>query len=213
MTTFKEVMGFLLLGTAVYLFTTFAKLAPLALNGALWWLLFLGFSAWLLGKARNPAVKRSFRIFGQIASLVIAVGSGLYLVDLARAGTPSTAGTASAALKAEGGAYVVFDEADILSRIQADEAIFLEFTAAWCTTCKVNQRVINDDEIRALMEDKGVIHIKGDLTAYDETLTRWLADFGRAGVPLYVLYRPGETPHLFPELISIESLRKELEKI
>ena len=212
MSTFKEVMGFLLLGTAVYLFTTFAKLAPAALNGALWWLLFLGFSAWLLGKARNPMSKRFFRIAGQIAALVIAVGSGLYLVDLSRAGSSSYS-TSDTAVFAADGAYVIFEEKDVLNRIAADEPIFLEFTAAWCTTCKVNQRVFNDNEIQALMKEKGVTHIKGDLTAYDETLTRWLADFGRAGVPLYVLYRPGEEPHLFPELISIEGLKKELEKI
>ncbi|RKX88694.1 MAG: hypothetical protein DRP70_05940, partial [Spirochaetes bacterium] len=104
-------------------------------------------------------------------------------------------------------------KADILSRLAADEPVFLEISAAWCTTCKVNQRVINDKSVRALMEEKGVTHIKGDLTAYDETLTRWLADFGRAGVPLYVIYNPGKEPVLLPELLSIEGFKKELEKI
>ena len=206
MTTFKEVMGFLLLGTATYLFTTFAKLAPSALNGALWWMLFLGLSAWLLGKARNPLSKIWFRRVGQIAALLIAVGSGLYLIDLSRAGDSLPA-------RAVADGTDPFIEADVLARIAADEPFFLEFTAAWCTTCKVNQRVFNDKSVRSLMEEKGVTHIKGDITAYDETLTRWLTDFGRAGVPLYVLYRPGEEPHLFPELISVEGFKRELEKI
>jgi thiol:disulfide interchange protein DsbD len=77
----------------------------------------------------------------------------------------------------------------------------------------VNQRVIKDSSIQALMKEKGVTHIKGDLTAYDETLTRWLADFGRAGVPLYVIYNPGHEPVILPELLSVEGFRKELEKI
>ncbi len=170
-------------------------------------MLFLGFSAWLLGKARNPLSKIWFRRVGQIAALLIAVGSGLYFIDLSRAGDTLPAPSAA------DGTYISFNEADVLARIAADEPVFLEFTAAWCTTCKVNQRVFNDKSIRSLMEEKGVIHIKGDLTAYDETLTRWLADFGRAGVPLYVLYRPGEEPYLFPELISVEGLKRELEKI
>ena len=209
MNTFKEVMGFLLLGTAVYLFTTFAKLAPGALNGALWWLLFLGFAAWLLGRARQPRAKRWCRYAGQIIALVTAGGTGLYLVDIPEntGGDPAP----SAELSSDGS--ITFVEEDILGRLDAGEPVFLEFTAAWCTTCKVNQRVIRDREIQELMQDRGVVHIKGDLTAYDETLTRWLADFGRAGVPLYVLYRPGEEPHMFPELITVENLRTELEKL
>ncbi len=63
------------------------------------------------------------------------------------------------------------------------------------------------------MADKGVYLYKGDLTAYDETLTKWLSRFGRAGVPLYVLFAPGEEPHIFPELISVEALTRELEKL
>ncbi|MCK5737363.1 MAG: thioredoxin family protein, partial [Spirochaetaceae bacterium] len=206
MNSFKEVMGFLLFGTAIYLFTTFAKLAPSALNGALWWMLFLGFSAWLLGKARNPLAKLWFRRVGQIIALLIALGSGFLFIDLSRS-------EATQISQAGNSKYVIFDENDILSRIAADEAIFLEFTAAWCTTCKVNQRIFNDKSVRALMAEKGVTHIKGDLTAYDETLTRWLADFGRAGVPLYVIYRPGEEPVLLPELLSVDGFKKELEKI
>ena len=209
MNTFKEVMGFLLLGTAVYLFTTFAKLAPGSLNGALWWLLFLGFAAWLLGKARQPLARRWFRYSGQVLALAVALGTGLYLIDI-----PGDTGN-QPAVAAEIGrdGTVPFIEEDILYRINAGEPVFLEFTADWCTTCKVNQRVLKDREIRSLMNDKGVTHIKGDLTAYDETLTRWLADFGRAGVPLYVLYRPGDDPHIFPELITMGGLKAELEKL
>ncbi len=212
MNTFKEVMGFLLFGTAVYLFTTFAKLAPGALDGALWWILILAFSAWLLGRARQPMAKRWFRYVGQIAALLIAVTSGIFFIDLQGA-EASAPGRSQSEFSNSNEKYIVFDEADVISRISTGEPVFLEFTAAWCTTCKVNQRVFRDDSIVALMKDKGVTHIKGDLTAYDETLTRWLADFGRAGVPLYVLYRPGDDPHLFPELISVDGLARELEKI
>lgn len=208
MNTFKEVMGFLLLGTAVYLFTTFAKLAPSNLNGALWWFLMLGFSAWLLGQARQPLAKRWFRHTGQIAALLIAIGSGFFFIDLTRPVEPSPA----IPVIGENGT-IPFVEEDVLSRIESGETVFLEFTASWCTTCKVNQRVFKDAGIRELMAEKNVVHIKGDLTAYDETLTRWLADFGRAGVPLYVLYSPGEEPRLFPELITVDGLSEELENL
>ena len=210
MNTFKEIMGFLLLGTAVYLFTTFLKLAPGGGAGALWWLLFLGLASWLLGKARRPVSAKAFRITGQLAAVGIAVASGFLLIELPRGGSPApSAGVVEPASEDA----IRFDEEDVLARIAADEPLFLEFTASWCTTCKVNQRVLKDRDVRSLMEEKGVAHVKGDLTAYDETLTRWLAEFGRAGVPLYVLYRPGEEPLVFPELLGKDGLIKELELI
>jgi thiol:disulfide interchange protein DsbD len=213
MNTFKEMMGFLLLGTTVYLFTTFAQLAPAALNGAMWWMLFLAFAAWLLGKARSPLSSRAFRVLGQIAALVVVLISGFGLVDLRNTGSNPVSGSNTAVSTGEAGETIPFVEEEILTLIADDEPVFLEFTASWCTTCKVNQRVFKDDKVRELMTAKGVTHVKGDLTAYDETMTRWLADFGRAGVPLYVLYRPGEEPHIFPELITVEGFTNELIKI
>ena len=186
------------MGTTLYLFTTFMQLAPHAVNGALWWILALGFSAWLLGKARHPSARKWFRIVGQSMALTIVLTTGFSFIDLSEKSVSP---------------IVSFEEADILERIDGGEAIFLEFTAQWCTTCKVNQRVLEDDEVQTLMAAKNIIHIKGDLTSYDETLTRWLAKFDRAGVPLYVLYRPGEEPYIFPELISVRLLVREFERV
>ena len=210
MNVFKEVMGFLLLGTVVYLLTTFARLAPGTLNAALWWLLFLGFAAWLLGKARDPSSRVWFRRTGQIASLIIALGSGFLLIDLWKPGV-STMSAATASLSIN--RAIEFDQSDFDRRIADNEPVFLEFTAAWCTTCKVNQRVINHRDIRALMERNNIAHIKVDLTSYDEEKLRVLAEFGRVGVPLYVFYRPGAEPYLFPELLSVDGLKKVMEKI
>jgi len=220
MNTFKEVMGFLLIGIAVYLFTTFIKLAPTAVGGALWWLLFLGFSAWLLGKARGPLVKSAFRFTGQIFALGIAVISGFLFVDLSNANETLTEQGAAEFSQGLGGVNaqlevdsIAFNEQEFQSLIAAGKPVFLEFSADWCTTCKINQRVIKHRKIRALMAQKGITHIKADLTAYDENLIRALASYGRASLPLYVLYRPKEEPHILPTFISVQRLRIEMEKI
>ena len=211
MNTFKEAMGFLLIGIAVYLFTTFIKLAPAAAEGALWWLLFLGFSAWLLGKVRGPLVRNVFRFTGQILALLIAVGSGFLLVDLSY--TNGGRQDAMESSEDEEGT-IAFDEQKLQTLIAAGRPIFLEFSSDWCTTCKINRRVIRHEEIRALMAQKGIIHMKADLTAYDENLTRALANFGRSSLPLYVLYGPGEKePHILPTFISVQKLRAEINKI
>jgi len=222
MNTFKEAMGFVLIGIAVYLFTTFVKLAPEAVGGAFWWLLFLGFSAWLLGKARSPLVKKAFRFTGQILSLAIAVGSGFLLVDLSDAKetglgaveTPRRPDGSNAELPDRAISAIAFNEGYLQSLIAAGKPVFLEFTADWCTTCKINQRVIRHRKIRSLITQKGIIHMKADLTAYDENLIRALAGYGRASLPLYVLYRPNEEkPHILPTFISVRKLRIAMEKI
>ncbi len=82
MNVFKEAMGFLLLGTTVYLFSTFKKLSPSSANGALWWFLILAFSAWLVGKVRNPKYGKFFRLGGQVIAVAIAAASAFFFIDL-----------------------------------------------------------------------------------------------------------------------------------
>jgi len=222
MNTFKEVMGFVLIGIAFYLLTTFVKLAPKAVGGALWWLFFLGFSAWLLGKARGPLVKRVFRFTGQILALIIAVGSGFLLIDLSdvRGTGPGAAeisrwpDEANRELLDRAASTIAFSQQELQSLTAVGKPVFLEFSADWCTTCKINQRVIRHREIRSLMTQKGIIHMKADLTAYDEELTRVLAGYGRASLPLYVLHRPDEEePHIFPAFISVRKLTIAMQEI
>ncbi len=207
MNTFKELMGFFLMGTAVYLFTSFSRIAPNAVGIALWWLLLLGFSAWLFGMARHPSSRQGFRVMGQITAISIVVVMAIgFLGPMLKTGTLSKDPSLN-------NQSVQFEESDFLKRIDSGETVFLEFTAQWCTTCKLNQRVIKDARIQKLMASKGIIHIKADLTSYDETITRLLADFGKAGVPLYVLYRQGEEPYVFPVFISVNQLTQQFATI
>jgi thiol:disulfide interchange protein DsbD len=77
------------------------------------------------------------------------------------------------------------------------------FTADWCLTCKLNERVVLDDaSVRAALAD--FVVFEGDWTRRDERIRAALARFGRSGVPLYLLYPPGEgsAPLRLPELLS-----------
>ena len=198
MSTFKEAMGFLLLGTAVYLFNSFSKLASDVVNSALWWFLILGFAAWLLGKARHPSSRQGFRILGQIAVVAIILIAGIGFIG------PKLAGLSRN--NASKNLIVEFEETDFQNRMESGESIFLEYSAEWCTICKLNQRVFNNREVKKLMAEKNIVHIKADLTSYNEVLLRRLAEFGKAGVPLYVLYIQGMEPYVFPSLITVNHL-------
>ena len=67
--------------------------------------------------------------------------------------------------------------------------IFVNMTADWCLTCKVNERLVFDDpEVQILLKAKNVTWLKGDWTERNEEITRFLNRFERVGVPFYVLY-------------------------
>ena len=86
--------------------------------------------------------------------------------------------------------------------------VFLWFTADWCLTCKVNERVaIEQEQTRAAFEKAGVVTMRGDWTRRDEAITRFLTAQGAAGVPLYLYYPAGsDTPETLPQVLTPDLL-------
>jgi thiol:disulfide interchange protein len=85
------------------------------------------------------------------------------------------------------------------------KVVFVDFTAAWCVNCKVNEHVVLDSQpVQEAFRQKGVILLKADWTSGDPDITALLQKFGRAGVPCYVVYRPGEQAVVLPEVITRE---------
>ncbi|MXO74265.1 thiol:disulfide interchange protein [Altererythrobacter aerius] len=85
--------------------------------------------------------------------------------------------------------------------------VFVWFTADWCLTCKVNEQVaIEREPTRAAFERAGVVALVGDWTRRDPAITRFLADRGVAGIPLYLWYAPGAEAEVLPQVLSPDSL-------
>jgi len=87
---------------------------------------------------------------------------------------------------------------------QMGHGVFLDFTAAWCINCQVNDRLVlqNDDVVKAF-KDHGIIAFKADWTKYDPAITRALGLLGRDSIPVYVYYPPGsDTPIILPQVIT-----------
>ena len=98
---------------------------------------------------------------------------------------------------------------------QQGHAVFVDFTAAWCLTCKFNEAtVLEASAVRDAFQRHGVVKIKADWTNADPAITKILKQFGRPGVPMYVLY-PGKNaePILFPELLTQNIVLEKLETI
>ncbi len=102
-----------------------------------------------------------------------------------------------------------------LATYRQEGPVFVNFTAAWCVTCKVNEAVaLSTERTSAMLREKQVRYLKGDWTNEDPVITRKLAEHGRSGVPLYLLYRPGEaTPVVLPQILTQELVLSELRKL
>jgi DsbC/DsbD-like thiol-disulfide interchange protein/cytochrome c biogenesis protein CcdA len=87
---------------------------------------------------------------------------------------------------------------------QQGKGVFIDFTAAWCINCQVNDRlVLQNSKVVQVFKDQGIIAFKGDWTKYDPAITQALASLGRNSIPVYVYYSPGaSTPVILPQLIT-----------
>jgi thiol:disulfide interchange protein DsbD len=86
--------------------------------------------------------------------------------------------------------------------------VFVDFTAAWCITCLVNERVaLETADTRRAFERTGTVKLKGDWTNRDPEITALLKELGRAGVPLYLYWPSGaERPTILPQILTEASM-------
>jgi len=95
--------------------------------------------------------------------------------------------------------------ADAVSRNQAQgRPVFVDFTASWCLSCQVNERVaLSRPEVQAAFAAHNVVLMKADWTRHDSAITDALTALGRSGVPAYALYAPGQPdPVMLPEVLT-----------
>ncbi len=163
--------------------------------------LLLSIAGWFLGRwpARRWATAVAVVILLGVVALAVF---GERLVGDS-AGSGSRAGKAGLDSAVAGGWEPWSAEA--VSRYQAQgRPVFVDFTASWCLSCQVNERVaLNRPEVHQAFRAANVALLRADWTRHDEAITQALTALGRSGVPAYALYAPGETsPRLLPEMLT-----------
>jgi len=210
MNIFKEVMGFLLLLTGWYLLRSlYFLIGGDNLLKVIFYLIVLGFAAWLYGRFARPEFSRRKQWTYAIIALIIAIGSGFLTLHFKQ--TDMTAsGTAHYPRE-----WQKFEPELVEKYVNENKPVFVDFGAEWCLTCKTNEEaVLFTDDIESAFKEHGVIMLRGDNTKKDVVISEWLSKFKRAGVPLYLFYLPGETePVVLPELITKDMIYNLLDKI
>ena len=104
---------------------------------------------------------------------------------------------------------------ELLTKYRDDnELIFLNFTADWCITCKVNESVaLNSEAVKALIKQKNIRYLEADWTRKNEAIAKKLEEFDRSGVPLYLLYPSTGKPIILPEILTEDILLNYLNEL
>lgn len=93
------------------------------------------------------------------------------------------------------------------------QPFFVDFTAAWCLSCQVNERLVfGSGKVREEIQSLGIVLVKADWTYYSPEITQALAAFGRSSIPFYVLYVPGREPVVLPEILTPGVFLKSLQE-
>ena len=158
--------------------------------------LLLAIAGWFLG--RWPA-----RRWATAVAALILLG----VVGLAVFGQRLVGETAVASGKAEAVAAGGWEpwSTETLARYQAQgRPVFVDFTASWCLSCQVNERVaLQQTQVQQAFLAGNVALLRADWTRHDEAITEALAALGRSGVPAYALYSTGQTdPVMLPEVLT-----------
>jgi thiol:disulfide interchange protein len=207
----KQFMGFLLLATLLFLLYVLG--AQRGLEGAIWascFLLVIAVACWMKGAFVLPTASVARRTIVFVLMLVLLLGSGIYFIGDKFKSTKM----ASANLELRGG-WQPFTPDRLQAELDQGRTVFVDFTAAWCLTCKFNEaNVLESADVRGAFQRHGIVKLKADWTNGDPVITKLLQHFGRPGVPLYVLY-PGknEEPIVFPELLSKGTLLEKVESV
>ena len=187
MVTLKELLAFPLYLTAIWLLWVFANQTNVdQLAVLLTGLVLIVFGIWVLRS------NRSGNRLAFAAAIFVWIGAIAIL--------PNVANTNSAS----GIEKVAYSEQALASARANDQPVFVNMTADWCITCKVNERVaLRNGEVEQLFADEDILYLEGDWTNSDESITKVLENFDRNGVPLYLVYRPGVSePEVLPQVLT-----------
>ncbi len=210
METFKHAMGFLLFATVLWLaWVLGAQGGADAVVALLGGLLVVGIAGWVLHRWAGRGV-------ATVAAATLVLLGALLPGWGISAAPPSVNPVSGQKISSDDLPWEPFTPERLAAYRRAGKPVFLDFTAEWCVSCKVNERlVLRSQEVRARIQELGVVAMKADWTNQDPAITQALKAFGRSGIPFYVLYaRDTNTPPIeLSAVISTASVLRALDQV
>lgn len=200
----KQVLAFPMYAAAIWLVWVLVQQAGVnALVIALGGMLLIAFAAWLYNTTllSSTGVRRVGTVF---AIALITFVLGVSYVSVKVSGVSAANNTANNANAAEQ-IWEPYSEARLAELLGEGKPVFLNFTASWCISCLVNERVaLSDTSVKETFKQQGIVYLKGDWTNRDAAITQFLQKFNRSGVPLYVFYPAGQSaqPAELPQILT-----------
>jgi len=200
----RQFLAFPLYASVAWLMWVLAiQTGPDGVFAALGGIVLIGFAVWLWNLVR--ASSTGSHVFARTASLASAAAAIALIVGLGIMDTNAPAARiATIGQTGDGPRYETFSSERLAALRASGKPVFINMTAAWCITCQVNDRVaLSSETVAKQFGDLDITYLKGDWTNGDPQITALLESFGRSGVPLYVLYGPGNAePVLLPQLLT-----------
>ena len=203
MDIFRKVLAFPMYGAAAWLAWVFVlEAGDAALPFLFAAAVALGFAAFLWGVSQHglkPWLSRALAVVALIAVVPLSfAGAKMSATPVASAATPTTGPVAGVPTEPW--------SPDKVAAIRASgKPVFVDFTAAWCVTCQVNERTaLATSAVADAFKKTGAVYLKADWTNRNPDIAKALAAVGRSGVPLYLLYDAGGTgdPKILPQLLT-----------
>jgi thiol:disulfide interchange protein len=214
MEVLKQLTAVPLFATAIWLTWVYGQLYAAGVNQVAWLLgcfLLLSVAGWALG--RWPAKWGST----VAAAMLIVLALAVPLAEgrkAARAGAANWVGSATATVGHDEVVWQPYSEQALNSARAAGHPVFIDFTAAWCLSCQVNERIVlKAAEVESALLKGNVVTMRADWTNSDPEITAKLASLGRASVPTYVVYpAAGSAANVLPELLTKDLVLKAIDR-
>ncbi len=212
MESFKQFMGFLLMATVLWLLWVFSlQVGAEGLLILLAAFIIVSIGGWIFGRWGNIAKPKPTRIKAILLTALFIIGGVVFAFKYI-----DTNVQISQSIEQGNINWQKFTPELLKKSLQEGKPVFIDFTAAWCLSCQVNEKVaFGSKDVQKAFKKLDVVMLKADWTNSDEMITKELAKFGRNSVPLYVLYsgKKNEEPQILPEIITPGIVLDALNKI
>lgn len=214
---FKQAMGFLLLASVIWLLFVLGRMIGSdGVVGTMALLLAVAFATWLINTfAHGDANRKQKLMVWAIAAVLVALPGWLLVapaISVQKQLSEVSAPNNGAHSKIN---WQDFSQETVERLLNEKRIVFIDFTAQWCQTCKLNEfGVLSNDSLVNEFNRLNVAAVKADWTFSNPVITEVLKKFGRSGVPFYVIFDPRrpETPILLSELLTVNEVLEALRR-